>query len=217
MIVPILWIKCRCIYLFHLLIFLALTNMPGKGPNVDKKGTKSIINAMPSLCWKRPLSKNLPSKLKWIVIINLYRYGGSSRTASSYYGGSFGGSQDLIDMYGHETDSVFTDEEQDLSFRASTNRINYRYEEPAFPLRKRILSDPAIHNFQNPESENNDTNSDLYVNLHENLSLHSRQASQQSFMRSQQSLNRSGLMQPQRGDTVYGSQRCVYFSSCFDR
>ena len=211
MIVPILWIKCRCIYLFHLLIFLALTNMPGKGPNVDKKGTKSIINAMPSLCWRRPLSKIFPSKLKWIVIINLYRYGGSSRTASSYYGGSFGGSQDLIDMYGHETDSVFTDEEQDLSFRASTNRINYRYEEPAFPLRKRILSDPAIHNFpHHPESENNDTNSDLYVNLHENLSLHSRQASQQSFMRSQQSLNRSGLMQPQRGDTVYGSQRYVF-------
>ena len=145
------------------------------------------------------------------MIINLYRYGGSSRTASSYYGGSFGGSQDLIDMYGHETDSVFTDEEQDLSFRASTNRINYRYEEPAFPLRKRILSDPAIHNFpHHPESENNDTNSDLYVNLHENLSLHSRQASQQSFMRSQQSLNRSGLMQPQRGDTVYGSQRYVF-------
>merc|ERR1712223_52837 len=54
-----------------------------------------------------------------------YRYGGSSRTASSYYGGSFGGSQDLIDMYGHETDSVFTDEEtgdrggDPISFRGS--------------------------------------------------------------------------------------------------
>ena len=48
-----------------------------------------------------------------------YRYGGSSRTASSYYaGGSFGGSQDLIDMYGHETDSVFTDEEDHISFQS---------------------------------------------------------------------------------------------------
>ena len=50
------------------------------------------------------------------------RYGGSSRTASSYYGGSFGGSQDLIDMYGHETDSVFTDEDaggDHISFRGS--------------------------------------------------------------------------------------------------
>ena len=150
-------------------------------------------------------------------VINLYRYGGSSRTASSYYGGSFGGSQDLIDMYGHETDSVFTDEEganDHISFRAgSSNRIcNYdrvrRYEEPSFPLRNRVLSDPAIHHHYNHQT-NEDSNSDLYVNLHENLSLHSRQASQQSFMRSQQSLNsrNSAVSQPQRGDTIYGSNR----------
>ena len=58
-----------------------------------------------------------------------YRYGGSSRTASSYYaGGSFGGSQDLIDMYGHETDSVFTDEEDHISFqsrRYAIHEFNY--------------------------------------------------------------------------------------------
>ena len=58
-----------------------------------------------------------------------YRYGGSSRTASSYYaGGSFGGSQDLIDMYGHETDSVFTDEEDHISFqsrRYAFHEFNY--------------------------------------------------------------------------------------------
>jgi len=66
------------------------------------------------------------------------------------------------------------------------------------------LSDPAIHHHYN---QNEDSNSDLYVNLHENLSLHSRQASQQSFMRSQQSLNsrNSAVSQPQRGDTIYGS------------
>ena len=103
-----------------------------------------------------------------IFIVFTLRYGGSSRTASSYYGGSFGGSQDLIDMYGHETDSVFTDEDtgDHMSYRSG----NYRYEEP-FPLRKRVLSDPAIH--QNTTATS-DSTSDLYVNLHENLSLHSR-------------------------------------------
>ena len=119
-------------------------------------------------------------------------------------------------MYGHETDSVFTDEEganDHISFRAgSSNRICNRYEEPSFPLRKRVLSDPAIHHQQQyhrhyDHHQNEDSNSDLYVNLHENLSLHSRQASQQSFMRSQQSLNsrNSTGIQPQRGDTIYGS------------
>lgn len=132
-----------------------------------------------------------------------YRYGGSSRTASSYYaGGSFGGSQDLIDMYGHETDSVFTDEEDHISFQSR------RYEEPAWPhgLSKRVLSDPAIH------QENND---DLYVNLKDNLSLHSRQnslatshhnlmrSSQQSLMKSHNSL--SMTRSPQRGATVHDS------------
>ena len=75
-------------------------------------------------------------------------------------------------MYGHETDSVFTDEDcaqgDHISFRSGNYSCSTsRYEEP-FPLRKRVLSDPAIH--QNTA----DSTSDLYVNLHENLSLHSR-------------------------------------------
>ena len=71
-------------------------------------------------------------------------------------------------MYGHETDSVFTDEETQsfASFNAS----------------KRVLSDPNIHQI--------DENEDLYVNLSENLSLHSRQTSQNSLVR------------PKRGDTI---------------
>jgi hypothetical protein len=100
-------------------------------------------------------------------------------------------------MYGHETDSVFTDEDADqISFRSS----NYR--EPAWPahgLQKRVLSDPAIHQIHKEDPE-----SDLYVNLQENLSLHhSRQASQYSVKSSQNSLMRS----PQRGDTVHHHQR----------
>ena len=144
-----------------------------------------------------------------------YRYGGSSsRTASSYYGGSFGGSQDLIDMYGHETDSVFTDDDDHISFRSSTSRRSRsRYEEPAwnYGLNKRVLSDPALH-------ANDDD--DLYVNLKDQLSLHSRQTSlatsHHSLMRSQQSLAKShnhsfmksqnSLRSPQRGATIHDSQ-----------
>ena len=83
--------------------------------------------------------------------------------------------------------------------------INYffRYEEPAWPhgLSKRVLSDPAIHQ----------ENDDLYVNLKDNLSLHSRQnslaTSHHNLMRSQQSLMKShnSLMRssPQRGATIH--------------
>jgi len=146
-----------------------------------------------------------------------YRYGGSSRTASSYYGGSFGGSQDLIDMYGHETDSVFTDEDaggDPGSFRGSYAGGNgsvgghQRNVEPAWPhgLNKRVLSDPAIH-FGQPETENE---SDLYVNLQENLSLHSRHSSiashhHGSLMRSSQNSLAMTSRSPQRGDTVHNT------------
>ena len=119
-------------------------------------------------------------------------------------------------MYGHETDSVFTDEDaggDPGSFRGSYAGGNgsvgghQRNVEPAWPhgLNKRVLSDPAIH-FGQPETENE---SDLYVNLQENLSLHSRHSSiashhHGSLMRSQNSLAMTSRS-PQRGDTVHNT------------
>ena len=111
-------------------------------------------------------------------------------------------------MYGHETDSVFTDEDAGaISFTGSQTggSIGGHQSEPAWPhgLNKRVLSDPAIH-LGHPEA---DDESDLYVNLKENLSLHSRQPSiashHGSFMRSQNSLAMS--RSPQRGDTVHNT------------
>lgn len=121
-------------------------------------------------------------------------------------------------MYGHETDSVFTDEDaggDPGSFRGSYAGGNgsvgghQRNVEPAWPhgLNKRVLSDPAIH-FGQPETET-ENESDLYVNLQENLSLHSRHSSiashhHGSLMRSQNSLAMTSRS-PQRGDTVHNT------------
>jgi hypothetical protein len=141
---------------------------------------------------------------------NGYRYGGSSTRGSSYYGGSFG-SQDLIDMYGHETDSVFTDEEADRnSISYHSNRSRSGYEEASWPqpLKQRVLSDPAIHHHVSQDlwrhrnqGQGCNTDSDLYVNLQDNLSLRSqhRHSRQSSLAASQNSLLRS----PQRGATVH--------------
>lgn len=127
-----------------------------------------------------------------------YRYGhangGSSRTASSYYGGSFGGSQDLIDMYAchDDSDSVFfADDDRDRG---------------GFGLHKRVLSDPALHQSQRYED-------DLYVNLQDNLSLNhhsgfSLASSQTSIVYNQRLLGSQNSLHsasPRRGATVHNT------------
>ncbi len=165
-----------------------------------------------------------------------YRYGGSAGTRdSSYYGGSFGGSQDLIDMYGHEEDNVFMDEEDGGSLENTDGNNAYsgsvgrngryghhRYEEPGFGmLKQRVLSDPMIHQCCRQPSRakfdvdyDDGSTSDLYVNLQNSLTLHSRQASTSSqylyrqngnsLAASQNSLNYGrSPAGPQRGATVH--------------
>ena len=81
-------------------------------------------------------------------------------------------------MYGHETDSVFTDEDDHISFRGHQPQIHahsaslssWHHNQGPHPLNKRVLSDPAIHKVSSEE----EPETDLYVNLAENLSIHAR-------------------------------------------
>lgn len=128
-----------------------------------------------------------------------YRYS----TTSSYYNGSACGSQaDLIDMYGHETDSVFTDDEDFINFNTSQRQM--------YPLRHRVLSDPTLGRFaqHHPDANGNDEDADLYVNLQESLSLNNhhrgRSVSPAARGQQQQSANLPG--QPGGWHSRQGSQ-----------